>query len=351
MGIPFDGMPGPLNALTDVPGVAVGHVTLVSGKGRCKPGHGPVRTGVTAILPRGRDGGRVFAAFFCLNGNGELTGAHWIRESGFLEGPVMLTNTHSVGTVRDAVIAWLVKNNALRQPWVLPVVAETWDGYLNDINGFHVRAAHAFTALEKARPGPVDEGSVGGGTGMVCHEFKGGIGTASRRIDLSGTVFTLGVLVQANHGQRHLLRVAGIPVGRLIRENTLEKSADGSIVIIIATDAPLLPHQLKALALRASLGLGRTGSIAAHTSGDLFLAFSTAAIDESPTENFMNLRMIDNRHLSLFFEACVQAVEEAIINALVAAETMTGRDDRRVIALPRERTCRILKDHHRLSTP
>jgi len=351
LGIAFDGIPGPLNAITDVPGVMVGHVTLVSGSGKCRRGRGPIRTGVTAILPRERAAGRVFAGFFSLNGNGELTGAHWVVESGFLEGPVMLTNTHSVGVVRDAAIAWMIKQGTLSQPWALPVVAETWDGYLNDINGFHVKTEHVFQAIEQAQPGPVTEGCVGSGTGMICHEFKGGIGTASRHIEQSGDVFTLAVLVQANHGERRLLRIAGVPVGKIIRENTLEKPADGSIVIIIATDAPLLPHQLKRLARRAALGLGRTGSIAANTSGDLFLAFSTANTEVKKTSGCVRLKMICNEHLTSFFDGCVQAVEEAIVNALVAAETMTGCDGRRVVSIPHDRLCQILKNHQHRSAP
>ena len=276
-GVPFEGTPGPLNAITDVAGVEVGQVTLVAGDGRLEVGRGPVRTGVTAIHPRGKaSNDPVFAGSFALNGNGEMTGLAWLSESGFLEGPVVLTNTHSVGLARDAVIAWQNRRGPGAQAWGLPVVAETWDGWLNDINGFHVKDAHVFRALDEARGGPVEEGGVGGGTGMVCFEFKGGIGTASRRLEARGGGYTLGVLVQANFGLRRQLTVAGVPVGREITEGTFRDDEAGSIIIVIATDAPLLPHQLQRLARRATMGLARTGSVAMNGSGDLFVAFSTA---------------------------------------------------------------------------
>ena len=280
LGIPFEGKPGPHNAITDVDGVEVGHTTLITGDGKLEVGKGPVRTGVTAILPRGKGLTEpVFAAVFSQNGNGEFTGAHWVEESGTLEGPVMITNTHSVGVVRDAVIAYQVKQGSVGPKaslWSLPVVAETWDGYLNDINGFHVKPHHVFSAWSSAQAGPVAEGNVGGGTGMICYEFKGGIGTSSRRLTQHGRTYTLGVLVQANHGLREQLLVAGVPVGRALASGSVGKKEAGSIIIVVATDAPLLPHQLKRIARRASLGLARTGSISGNGSGDLFLAFSTA---------------------------------------------------------------------------
>jgi L-aminopeptidase/D-esterase-like protein len=367
LGIPFDGTPGPLNAITDVAGVEVGHVTLITGEGKLEVGRGPVRTGVTAILPRGKSGDAapVFAGTFSLNGNGEMTGTAWIEESGFLEGPVLLTNTHSVGVVRDAVIAWQTRKLGKDLPnvyWSLPVVAETWDGWLSDINGFHVRPEHVFTALDGARGGAVLEGSVGGGTGMVCYEFKGGIGTASRKLatDLGG--HTLGVLVQANHGVRRQLLIAGVPVGREIGGGT-RRFADnnsatlagasigetGSILIIIATDAPLLPHQLKRLARRAAMGLARTGAVSGNGSGDLFLAFSTANASAGRTEEgIIDLKALPNESMNPLFECTIEAVEEAIINALVAGETMTGRDNHTIEAIPIPRVQEILKKYNRL---
>src|SRR3981081_4654203 len=287
LGIPFDGIPGPLNAITDVPGVAVGHTTLISGAGKLQIGKGPVRTGVTAVLPRGKESmsNAVFGAWFTENGNGEMTGTTWVEESGFLEGPVMITNTHSVGVVRDAVIQWRVAHgqpDATGYWWPLPVVAETGDGWLNDINGFHVKPEHAFHAIDSARSGAVEEGNVGGGTGMVCNEFKGGIGTSSRKIESKIGAYTVGVLVQCNYGSRKNLRIAGVPVGREIPEDPAYASSSfnemdrGSIIVVVATDAPLVAHQLKRLARRISLGLGRNGSISGNGSGDIFIAFSTA---------------------------------------------------------------------------
>src|SRR5262245_51613770 len=265
LGIPFEGTPGPLNAITDIKGVEVGHSTIISGEGTLKTGTGPVRTGVTAVLPRGRSSADlVFAGWFSQNGNGEMTGTTWIEESGFLEGPAMITNTQSVGIVRDAVIAWRVRNKQMAQSLSLPVVAETYDGYLNDVNGFHVKEKHVFEALDNARSGPVAEGNVGGGTGMICHEFKGGIGTSSRRLNESSGGYTVGALVQANYGLRRQLRIAGVPVGSEITEGTLRSEEEGSIIIVIATDAPLLAHQLKRLARRATMGLARMGSTAGN---------------------------------------------------------------------------------------
>jgi len=359
LGVPFDGTPGPFNAITDVKGVEVGHTTLITGEGELKVGVGPVRTGVTAIWPRGKKSDDpVFAGWFSLNGNGEMTGTTWVEESGYLEGPIMITNTHSVGIVRDAVIAWRVKQG---QPdpsgywWSLPVVAETWDGYLNDVNGFHVRPEHVFRALDNAKSGPVAEGNVGGGTGMICYEFKGGIGTASRKLDEKQGGYTVGVLVQANHGLRGQLRVAGVPVGFEITEHALWSKETGSttgeigsIIIVIATDAPLLPHQMKRLARRASLGLARTGSVSGNGSGDIFIAFSTANPGAAKPSGMAQLTMLPNDRMNPLFEATVQATEEAIINALVAAETMTGVDNHNVIALPHDHLKQVMKKYNRL---
>lgn len=346
LGIPFEGTPGPLDAITDVAGVEVGHTTIVRGEGPLVVGTGPVRTGVTAIFPRGRaHPAPVFAGYFSLNGNGEMTGTAWIEESGILDGPILLTNTHSVGVVRDAVIAWQVAHGTTGDAlWSLPVVAETWDGWLNDINGFHVHPADVVAALESAKGGPVAEGSVGGGTGMICYEFKGGIGTASR---VTGG-YHVGVLVQANHGLRHQLRIAGAPVGAEIKEGSFRPQEAGSILIIVATDAPALPHQLKRLARRASLGLARTGATSGDSSGDLFLAFSTANTVPSDPAKPATISMLASEAMSPLFEATVQATEEAIVNALVAAETTTGRDNHQILALPHTRLQEILKKYHRL---
>ena len=355
LGIPFDGTPGKLNAITDVAGIEVGFTTLISGEGKIEVGKGPVRTGVTAILPRGHDSlnDPAYAGTFSLNGNGEMTGTAWVEESGFLEGPVVLTNTHSVGVARDAVIAWRVSKGGPDPTgflWSLPVVAETWDGYLNDINGFHVKPEDVVHALESAKGGPVEEGSVGGGTGMIAYEFKAGTGTASRVVKGKDASYTIGALVQANCGRRPQLLIAGVPIGREIPENAVFSKENGSIIIVIGTDAPLLPHQLKRLARRASLGLARTGSTSGNGSGDLFLAFSTAnpgAAD--PAKPTHVVETIPNDRLDGIFEATVQAVEEAIINALVANRGMTGRDDHKVDALPHERLRAVLRKYNRLA--
>ena len=329
LGIPFDGVPGPLNAITDITGVEVGYTTLVSGEGKTEVGKGPVRTGVTVILPRGHASMNdpVYAGTFSLNGNGEMTGTAWVEESGFLEGPVVMTNTHSVGVARDAVIAWRIHHGAADNTgywWSLPVVAETWDGYLNDINGFHVKSEDVFHALDMAHSGPIEEGSVGGGTGMICYEFKGGVGTASRKITIksdkksAGETYTAGVLVQANCGRRPNLTIAGVPVGKEIPENAVFSQENGSIIIVVATDAPLLPHQLKRLARRASLGLARTGSYSGNGSGDLFIAFSTANPKVADPDRVTHaVETIPNDLLDPMFEGVVQATEEAIVNALV----------------------------------
>ncbi len=355
LGVPFEGRPGPLNAITDVAGVAVGHVTLIED---LADGH-KVRTGVTAILPRGREGIRtpVFGGWFSLNGNGEMTGTTWLEDSGLLDGPVMLTNTHSVGIVRDAVIGWRIRQgdpDVYGYWWSLPVVAETWDGHLNDINGFHVTAADASGALDAAKGGPVAEGSVGGGTGMICHEFKCGIGTASRRVDVGGRAQTVGVLVQANYGLRETLKVAGVPVGQHLRQQRAyqdQPRETGSIIIVVATDAPLLPHQLKRVARRAGMGLARMGSYAGDGSGDIFIAFSTANGAAMGGAAFASAEFLENGRLDALFEATVQATEEAIVNSLVAARDMTGERGRYAIALPHDELVRLLKEYGRYEKP
>jgi L-aminopeptidase/D-esterase-like protein len=360
--VPFEGTPGPLNAITDVHGVVVGHTTLVSGEGPLQIGLGPVRTGVTAVLPRGKEVlVPVFAGWFAQNGNGEMTGTTWVEESGFLEGPVMITNTHSVGIVRDAVIAWQVKTlgrlrlNSFKDGfWSLPVVGETYDGYLNDINGFHVKEEHVFQALDAASAGSVAEGNVGGGTGMICYEFKGGIGTSSRILSVEQGGYSVGVLAQCNFGLRRQLLVAGVPVGREIPEDLPashppgeDASEVGSVIVVVATDAPLLPHQLKRIARRVSMGLARTGSVAGNSSGDIFIAFSTAN-SQAATGPVAQVDMLDNNAISPLFASTVQATEEAVINAMVAADTMTGRDYNRVVALPHDRLCQALRKYGRL---
>ncbi len=317
-------------------------------------GRGPVRTGVTAILPRGkRRNSPVFAGYFALNGNGEMTGTAWVEESGFLTTPIMITNTHSVGVVRDAVIQWQVRRRQMTQPWSLPVVAETWDGRLNDINGFHVRAAHAWAALDGARTGRVVEGSVGGGTGMIGYGWKGGIGTASRRLADQAGGYTLGILVQLNCGRARELTIAGVPIGYELRPDlkargTPERGTPelGSIIIVAATDAPLLPHQLKRIARRLTMGLARTGSVSGDGSGDLFIAFSTANPQQA-RDDVVSLRMLRNSRMDPLFSAAVQATEEAIVNALIAADTMTGINGERVEALPHDRLVEVMRKYNR----
>jgi len=356
LGVPFDGTPGPLNAITDVPGVEIGNTTLISGSGTPDLIDKAVRTGVTVILPRGKQNADpVYAGWFSLNGNGEMTGTAWVDESGFLEGPVAITNTHSVGVVRDAVIEWGLRQKPSTRQWSLPVVAETYDGWLNDINGFHVKPTDLFHALDEAKSGPVPEGNVGGGTGMVCYGFKGGIGTASRVITTAKSGYTVGVLVQCNCGRRPQLTIAGVPVGREIPQSvpyaeagpqppgSAEQGDVGSIIIVVATDALLLPHQLKRLARRATLGLARTGSSSGNSSGDIFLAFSTANphADDAPGPN--SVLTVSNEEISPLFTATVEATEEAIVNAMVGATTMTGRDGHTAIELPHERLIEALK--------
>ena len=352
LGVSFDGKPGPYNAITDVKGVEVGHTTLISGSGKLEVGVGPVRTGVTAVLPRGKNSiDPVFAGWFTLNGNGEMTGTTWVEDSGFLDGPVMITNTHSVGVVRDAVIAWRVRHAPPDQEgywWSLPVVAETWDGYLNDVNGFHVKPEHVFHALDSANTGTVQEGNVGGGTGMICNEFKGGIGTSSRVLDAKHGGYTVGVLVQCNYGQRDQLRIAGVPVGREITEGRFRSSDTGSIIVVVATDAPVIPTQLKRVARKVSLGLGRDGSYSGDGSGDIFIVFSTANPGAAGSKGLHQLTMMSNDDLDPIFLATVQATEEAVINAMVAAKTMKGVNDREVIALPHDGLRVVLKKYNRL---
>ncbi|HEU4402264.1 MAG TPA: P1 family peptidase [Candidatus Polarisedimenticolia bacterium] len=355
LGVPFQGTPGPANAITDVRGVEVGFTTLVSGSGKLVPGQGPVRTGVTAILPRGKASPNdpVFAGWFSQNGNGEMTGTTWVEESGFLEGPVMITNTHSVGVVRDAVIDWRVGHGAAGATgywWSLPVVAETWDGFLNDINGFHVKPEHVKEALDSARSGAVSEGNVGGGTGMICYEFKGGTGTASRELVAKSGGYTVGVLVQCNCGRRDQLTIAGVPVGREIPEHPAYGD-EGSIIIVIATDAPLLPHQLKRLARRATMGLARTGSTSGNGSGDIFIAFSTANSGAATDKGTISLKMVPNDQMNPLFDATVQATEESIVNAMVAAQTMTGADSHKAIELPHDSLKSVLRKYNRLAGP
>lgn len=389
LGVPFDGTPGPLNAITDVAGVEVGHVTVIEGEGETVIGEGPVRTGVTVVWPRGKSNWTpVFAGWFSQNGNGEMTGTTWVEESGLLEGPVAITNTLSVGIVHHAVIKWGIRRSADAEMYppdyaALPVVAETWDGGLNDILGQHLTEEHAFAALEDARGGPVLEGAVGGGTGMVCHDFKGGIGSASRVVEIDGETYTLGVLVQCNYGDRARLRIAGAPVGREIPDRMPslpdgspvwaadgtpnpaldprtfgrtpvaagpQQDADrGSIIVVVMTDAPLVSHQLKRLARRVGMGLARNGSISSNGSGDIFIAGSTANEQAAGNrDGTAPLRMLANDRMSPLFAATIEATEESIVNALVAAETMTGADGITVHALPHDRLREALRKYNLL---
>jgi len=347
LGIPFEGTPGTHNAITDVQGVTVGYATIIEGDS--------ARTGVTIIHPRGDDNHEpVFAAWFPFNGNGEMTGSAWIDEGGFLEGPIGITNTHSVGVVRDTIIQWQVEHNALFQKWSCPVVAETADGWLNDMNGFFVKPAHVMEALENAESGPIEEGSVGGGTGMICYEFKGGTGTSSRKLPEKLGGWTVGALVQSNFGRRYQLTIAGVPVGQNLKEDAPFTSGenpfaqdDGSLIVIIGTDAPLLPHQLKRLAKRASLGMARTGSLGGNGSGDIFLAFSTAPSGVSG-EMMGNVSYVHNDHLDPLFFASAYATEEAIINSMVAGEDMTGHNGFTVKPLPHDQVREVLENYKRL---
>ncbi len=359
LGIPFAGSTGPLNAITDVAGVTVGHTTVISGDGKLDVGSGPVRTGVTVVHPRGKKYDPVFSGWFALNGNGEMTGTTWVEESGFLEGPVVITNTHSVGVARDATIEWQYAND-LFDPlpddpdvfWSLPVVAETYDGDLNDINGFHVTKEHVIDALESAKSGPVAEGSVGGGTGMICHQFKGGIGTASRRLKISDREYTVGILVQANYGSRETLTIAGVPLGDKLSDlMPVFRPTDrgtGSIIVVVATDAPLMPHQLKRLARRVPIGISKVGGYASNGSGDIFIAFSTANPGAAAREGHLDIEMLPNDAMTPLFLATAQATEEAIVNALIAADTMVGINGNTVYALPHDRLIDILKEYKRI---
>jgi D-aminopeptidase len=374
LGIPLDGTPGPLDAITDVPGVAVGHSTIIRGSGRLVQGQGPVRTGVTAVFPRGKDDlSPVFAGWFSLNGNGEMTGTAWIDDYGLLFYPIAITNTNSVGTVRDVLIEWGAERLLDALHCCLPVVAETWDGDLNDIFGFHVKKEHVYAALRAAASGPVAEGNVGGGTGMQCLGFKGGIGTASRQITAAHGRYTVGALVQCNFGLRSQLRIAGIPVNQELKvpepcydtreplDSTLApdrcatasgervgKTEHGSIIVVLATDAPLLPHQLKRIARRAALGVGRMGGIAGAGSGDLFIAFSTGPTGTPDSTGLARVAMLSDDVIDPVYEAAVQATEEAIINAMLAARTMTGANWYRVEALPHDGVRKVLARHGRL---
>ena len=376
LGLPIGGTPGTLDAITDVKGVEVGHTTLITGSGKLVVGKGPVRTGVTVVHPRGKDNhDPVFASWFTLNGNGEMTGTTWVQESGYLEGPVAITNTHSVGVVRDAIIKWEVTRKNMLQPWWLPVVAETYDGGLNDINGFHVKEEHVLAALDNASGGLPKEGVVGGGTGMSCHGFKGGIGTASRVLPESQGGYTVGVLVQCNYGVRRDLRIAGVPVGEEIPDlascyavgpevaldelmarrrcgqptpRNDDAPEQGSIIVVVATDAPLLPHQLKRIATRVSLGIGRQGGFGGNGSGDIFIAFSTANPKTWSSETTTTLAMLTNDRISPLFQATAQATEAAITNALLAAETTTGANDLRVFAMPVDRMMAAMRKYGRI---
>ncbi|HLJ90850.1 MAG TPA: P1 family peptidase [Candidatus Angelobacter sp.] len=357
LGVPLEGTTGPMNAITDVPGIEVGHKTLISGD--------DTRTGVTAIWPRGKQSNDpVFGGFFSQNGNGDMTGTHWLTESGFLDGPVLITNTHSVGVVRDAFLGWLVKNR--RTPgtntfnggfYTYPIVAETYDGFLNDINGFHVKPHDVEDALDSAASGSVPEGNVGGGTGMVCYGFKGGIGTASRKLTAAEGGYTVGALVQCNCGSRRQLRIGGLPVGEELSNQqpraalaTPYREDVGSIIIVVATDAPLLPHQVQRLARRATMGLARTGSTSGNGSGDIFIAFSTANPGAASAKNPIGVTMLPNESINPVFEATVQAVEEAIINAMVGAETMKGFRGNTVYALPHDQLQEVLRKYGRLAS-
>ena len=374
--LPIGGTPGPLDAITDVAGVEVGHTTLISGSGKLVVGQGPVRTGVTVVHPRGKaNADPVFAAWFTLNGNGEMTGTTWVQESGFLEGPIGITNTHSVGVVRDAIIKWEVGQKNVLQPWWLPVVAETYDGNLNDINGFHVKEEHVLRALNSAAGGLPKEGVVGGGTGMVCLGFKGGIGTASRTLSAAQGGYTVGVLVQCNFGARRDLRIAGVPVGEEITDlqpciannepdapnarrprcnaagggaSGIDAPEQGSIIVIVATDAPLMPDQLKRVATRVALGVGRQGGFGGNGSGDIFVAFSTANPRSWSSDSVSSVRRLSNDRITPLFQATAQATEAAITNALLAAETTTGANDLRIFAMPVDRMLDAMRKYGRM---
>ncbi|HMQ06463.1 MAG TPA: P1 family peptidase [Saprospiraceae bacterium] len=364
LGVPFCGTTGPFNAITDVKGVEVGYSTIIYGSGENTVGKGPVRTGVTAIFPRGKAQkfSPVFANWYSLNGNGEMTGTTWVTESGFLETPIMITNTNSVGTVRDAVLKWYVDSDWYKgEEWwyTYPVVGETYDGFLNDIYGFHVKEKHVLDAINKAATGKIEEGNVGGGTGMMCLGFKGGTGTSSRVVRIKGESYTLGALVQANFGRKPNLTIAGVPVGMELLDTlnnelklppqSFRQEGDGSIIVVVATDAPLLPHQLKRIAQRVTIGIGRTGGIGTNGSGDIFIAFSTANPEGFQRSEFTKVDMLPNDLINPLLEATVQSVEEAIINAMSAAETMEGINGNKSYALPHDLLRNILRKYNRLN--
>lgn len=360
IGIPFEGTPGKYNAITDVKGVEVGFSTIIEGQGKNIIGKGPARTGVTAIFPRGQSSVPVYANWYTLNGNGEMTGTTWITESGFLETPILITNTNSVGVCRDAMLKWFVQKNWIKEEgwYTYPVVAETWDGVLNDIYGFHVKEANAFEALNSASSGSVKEGNVGGGTGMRCLGFKGGTGTASRIIKIKDSTYTLGVLVQSNFGNKHNLTIAGVPIGIELKDTlnsevhklaqTHAQEGDGSIIVVLATDAPLLPHQLKRIAQRIALGVGKVGGRGENGSGDIFIAFSTANPAAFNRQSVVNVKQFPNDQINPLFEATVQSVEEAIINAMIAADTMEGINGNKSYALPHDKVIELLKKYGRI---
>lgn len=361
VGIPFDGTPGKNNTITDVTGVEVGYSTIITGQGKNVRGKGPVRTGVTAILPRGRTNNPVYASWYSLNGNGEMTGTTWITESGFLETPIMITNTNSVGVVRDAVLKWFVDKHWYKEDfwYTYPVVAETYDGFLNDIYGFHVKEEHAWEALNTATSGKIKEGNIGGGTGMMCLGFKGGTGTSSRVVEINDKTYTLGVLVQSNFGSRQLLTIAGVPMYDALKDTLktefklppqgYRKEGDGSIIVVVATDAPLLPHQLKRIAQRVPLGIGIVGGRGGNGSGDIFIAFSTANTNAFNRKDNTTVEQLSNDVINPLFDATVQGVEEAIINAMIAAETMEGINGNKAYALPAKKVIQVLKKHNRIN--
>ncbi|HEX8327074.1 MAG TPA: P1 family peptidase [Hymenobacter sp.] len=367
-GIPFEGTPGQNNAITDVKGVEVGYTTLISGEGKNKIGKGPVRTGITAIFPTGKTWRPIFANWYTLNGNGEMTGTTWVTGSGMLETPIMITNTNSVGVVRDATLKWFVKNNWYKKDvgfykdywYTYPVVAETYDGVLNDIYGFHVKEEHVFAALDNAKGGPIAEGNVGGGTGMFCLGFKGGTGTSSRQVKINDKTYAVGVLVQSNFGSRANFTIAGVPVGKELMDTlrvkmvappeSIQPSGQGSIIVIVATDAPLLPHQLKRIAERVSIGVGMVGGRGENSSGDIFFAFSTA--DTGFSRNAVSkVEMLANDLMDPLFNATVNATQEAIINAMVSAKTLVGVNGNTAYALPKERVIKALKKYNRYKSP
>ncbi len=361
IGIPFDGVPGKFNAITDVAGVEVGYSTIISGQGKNILGRGPVRTGVTAILPRGKTNSPVYANWYSLNGNGEMTGTTWITESGFLETPIMITNTNSVGVVRDAVLKWFVEKHWYKKEnfwYTYPVVAETYDGFLNDIYGFHVKESHAWEALNSAATGAIREGNVGGGTGMMCLGFKGGTGSSSRLVKIKGATYTVGVLVQANFGAKRNLSIAGVPVGLELKDTlnpefklppaSYRQEGDGSIIVVVATDAPLLPHQLKRIVARVPIGIGKVGGRGENGSGDIFIAFSTANPKAFNRDTITAIDQLPNDQINPLFEATVQAVEESVINAMVAAKTMEGINGNKAYALPHPLVIEVLKKYRRI---